>query len=385
MKNFKDLVSEVAIDPKAPEEKRFKDQHTIEVIPHPVAPDHVFSGEIPGKGKAERAADQKGDENYDKAYKKKVAQTLPNRGTGDGKDIDDVKKEEKDIVKKSITEILGVNKKKDDKKDDGEEMEEAMEATCGCGPDCGHCAGKHEASEIGKTCSCCDNKIEAVKEGGCSDSLNAEKKPVKKATTKEDKVDAKDNKDSLEPEAKTIKKPKPSPTQVTIKDSNGKTLSMTFKEMLNKVSTEEELLESPQQEIPMMQKQLHFIAYASEEIGDYLKAEGLDTEEWWQNKLAEVFSNVKSLYAYSKGDQMVNSKPLSASKMYKAPMSYESIEAGSFELQSETVIEVSEDDATVLNKMFSELTETNTKEMYSVLVADEAGYNEILEFAKENV
>ena len=383
MKNFKDLVSEVA-QPVAPEEKRFKDQHTIEVIPHPVAPDHVFSGEIPGKGEAARPADQKGDENYDKAYKKKTAQTLPQRGTGDGKDIDDVKNEEKDIVKKSITEILGVNKKKEAKKDDSEEMEEAMEASCGCGPDCGHCGGKHEASEIGKTCSCCDNKIEAIKEGGCSDSLNAEKKPVKKATTKEDKVDAKDNKDSLEPEAKPIKKPKVSPTQVTIKDSNGKTLSMTFKEMLSKVSTEEELLESPQQEIPMMQKQLHFITYASEEIGDYLKAEGQDPEEWWQNKLAEVFSNVKSLYAYAKGDQMVNGKPLSASKMYKAGMSYESIEAGSFELQSETVIEVSEEDATVLNKMFSELTETNTKEMYSVLVADEAGYNEILEFAKEN-
>ena len=378
MKNFKDIFSEVA-QPKAPEEKRFKDQHTIEVIPHPVAPDHVFTGEIPGIEKAANGPDQKGDSSYDLAYKTKVAQTLPQRA-GAGKQVAKQVAEQK-----SITEILGVNKKKDDKKDDGEEMEEAMEATCGCGPDCGHCGGKHESSEIGKICSCCDNKIEAIKEGGCSDSLNAEKKPVKKAATKEDKVDAKDNMDSLEPEAKLIKNPKPSPTQVTIKDSNGKTISMTFKEMLNKVSTEEELLESPQQEIPMMMKQLHFISYAAEEIGDYLRMPGQDPEEWWQNKLAEVFSNVKSLYAYAKGDQMVNSRPLSASKMYKAPMSYESIKAGSFELQSETVIEVSEDDATVLNKMFSELTETNTKEMYSVLVADEAGYNEILEFAKENV
>jgi len=368
MKNFKDLVSEVA-QPVAPEEKRFKDQHTIEVIPHPVAPDHVFSGEIPGKGEAARPADQKGDENYDKAYKKKTAQTLPQRGTGDGKDIDDVKNEEKDIVKKSITEILGVNKKKEAKKDD-DSMEEKV--TC---PQC-----------EGKGCDHCDGNGYHIKEAGCSDStLKAEKKPVKKATTKEDKVDADDNKDSLEPEAKPINKPKPSPTQVTIKDSNGKTLSMTFKEMLSKVSTEEELLESPQQEIPMMMKQLHFITYASEEIGDYLKTEGQDPEEWWQNKLAEVFSNVKSLYAYAKGDQMVNSKPLSASKMYKASKQYESIEVGSFELQNETVMEVSEEDATVLNKMFSELTETNTKEMYSVLVADEAGYNEILEFAKENI
>ena len=367
MKNFKDLVSEVA-QPQAPEERRFKDQHTIEVIPHPVAPDHVFTGEIPGLTDGKRPADNDNAEaDYDKAYKTKVDNTLPQRGTGQGKPV----AEDSNILKKSITEILGVNKKKnDDKKDDEESMEEKV--TC---PKC-----------EGKGCDHCDGKGYHIKEGGCSgDTLKAEKKPVKKAETKEDKVDAGDNKDSLEPEAKPIKKPKASPTQVTIKDSNGKTLSMTFKEMLSKVSTEEELLESPQQEIPMMMKQLHFITYASEEIGDYLKTEGQDPEEWWQNKLAEVFSNVKSLYAYAKGDQMVNSKPLSAAKMYKASKQYESIEVGSFELQNETVMEVSEEDATVLNKMFSELTETNTKEMYSVLVADEAGYNEILEFAKENV
>ena len=159
----------------------------------------------------------------------------------------------------------------------------------------------------------------------------------------------------------------------------------SIKDLITKVSDNEELLESPQEEISMMMKQLHFICYASEEIMEYLGAEDMDPEEWWQNKLAEVFSNVKSLYAYAKGDQMVNGKPLSAAKMYKASKQYESIEVGSFELQNETVMEVSEEDATVLNKMFSELTETNTKEMYSVLVADEAGYNEILEFAKENV
>jgi hypothetical protein len=35
--------------------------------------------------------------------------------------------------------------------------------------------------------------------------------------------------------------------------------------------------------------------------------------------------------------------------------------------------------------MFDELNETNTTEMYNVLIADEAGYNEILTFAKENL
>ena len=378
MKNFKDLVSEVA-QPQSPEERRFKDQHTIEVIKHPVAPDHIFTGEIPGRGDNsdnKRRADQEGDSSYDLAYKTKVDNTLPQRA-GAGKQVAE--------EKKSITEILGVNKKKDEK--DDESMEEGLMASCGCDDSCEHCGGEHKVEEIGKECSCCGNEIKGIEEGGCSgDKLNAEKKPVKKATTKESDTDSAK---TIEPEVQKKKvlkgegKPKTGPTSVTIKDSNGKTLSMTFKEMLNKVSTEEELLESPQQEIPMMMKQLHFICYATEEIQEYLKMEGQDPEEWWQNKLAEVFSNVKSLYAYSKGDQMVNGKPLSAAKMYTA--AYESIEAGKFQLQNETVIEVSEEDATILNNMFDELNETNTTEMYNVLIADEAGYNEILTFAKENL
>jgi hypothetical protein len=361
MKNFKDLVSEVA-QPQSPEERRFKDQHTIEVIPHPVAPDHVFTGEIPGLGDGSRKADKTDSEaDYDKAYKTKVDNTLPQRA-GAGKQVAE--------EKKSITEILGVNKKKkDDEKKDDESMEEKV--TC---PKC-----------EGKGCDHCDGNGYHIKEGGCSDStLKAEKKPVKKATTKEDKVDAGDNKDSLEPEAKPIKKPKVSPTSVSIKDSNGKTISLTFKEMLDKVSTEEELLESPQQEIPMMMKQLNFICYAAQEIEEHLQ-EGQDPEEWWQNKLAEVFSNVKSLYAYSKGDAMVSGRPLGAAKILAKAAYGESIEAGSFELQNKTSVEISEEDADLLNRMFEELTETNSKDMYGVMVADEAGFNEILDFAKENL
>jgi len=363
MKNFKDLVSEVA-EPKAPEEKRFKDQHAIEVIPHPVALDHQFTGDIEGVTPTKLPADKADDtKDYDKAYKTK--------------DDTGAKLESAESNRKSITEILGVNaKKKEDKKDD-EDMEEAMEASCGCGPDCGHCAGKHAASEIGETCSCCDNKIEAIKEGGCSSTLKAEKKPAKQAEKKESDTKAAD---TLE------KQVKPKPSQVTIKDSNGKTISLTFKEMLDKVSTEDELLESPQQEIPMMMKQLHFVCYAAEEIGDYLKTEGQDPEEWWQNKLAEVFSNVKSLYAYAKGDQMVNAKPMSAAKKFaKAGMAFEEIEAGSFELTNKESVQISEEDASILNTVFEHLNETNSTEMYSVLIADEAGYNEILSFAKENV
>lgn len=167
MKNFKDLLSEVA-QPKSPEEKAFKDQHKIELIKHPVAPDFVHTGEIPGKTKKERPADVKAGE--------------------------------------------------DEKKYDG--------------------------------------------------GAAAKAKPFKM------------------------------PRNI---DEN----KLSFKELIEKVSDNEELLESPQEEISMMIKQLHFICYASEEIMEYLSAEDMDPEEWWQNKLAQVFGNVKSLYAYAKGSEVL--------------------------------------------------------------------------------
>lgn len=167
MKNFKDLLSEVA-QPKSPEEKAFKDQHKIELIKHPVAPDYVHTGEIKGVTKKERPADVKAGE--------------------------------------------------DEKKYDG--------------------------------------------------GAAAKAKPFKM------------------------------PRNI---DEN----KLTFKGLIEKVSDTEDLLESPQEEVSMMMKQLHFICYASEEIMEYLGAEDMDPEEWWQNKLAQTFGQMKSLYAYAKGSEVV--------------------------------------------------------------------------------
>jgi hypothetical protein len=65
MKSFKSLVSEVA-QPKPEEEKRFKDQHKVDIAPHPVATEFQHKGTV--KPKAKRKADQEGDANYDQAY-----------------------------------------------------------------------------------------------------------------------------------------------------------------------------------------------------------------------------------------------------------------------------------------------------------------------------
>ena len=69
MKSFRSFVSEVA-EPKPAEEKKFKDQHEVDIVDHPVSTEFQHKGTA--KPKAKRKADQEGDANYDKAYMESV-------------------------------------------------------------------------------------------------------------------------------------------------------------------------------------------------------------------------------------------------------------------------------------------------------------------------
>lgn len=51
----------------------------------------------------------------------------------------------------------------------------------------------------------------------------------------------------------------------------------------------------------MAQTQLHFIKYAAEEILEYIEMGG-EIEEWYQNKLSKVQSEVESLHSYVEGE-----------------------------------------------------------------------------------
>lgn len=90
MKSFKKFVAEVA-QPESEEEKRFKDQHTYEVIKHPVATDAQFTGEV--KKDTTRKADQSGDANYDKALKNPEKRMVPESVNEEAEQIDEISKE----------------------------------------------------------------------------------------------------------------------------------------------------------------------------------------------------------------------------------------------------------------------------------------------------
>jgi hypothetical protein len=86
----------------------------------------------------------------------------------------------------------------------------------------------------------------------------------------------------------------------------GETHSRMVKKILRREEVENDtsinLHEDPWEEIPMMKRQLNYIIYAAEEIAEYLDL-GADPEEWYQNKLAEVFSKMQDLHAYMEGDE----------------------------------------------------------------------------------
>jgi hypothetical protein len=71
------------------------------------------------------------------------------------------------------------------------------------------------------------------------------------------------------------------------------------KEVPNCVPMKEETDTSEKNE--MAENQLYFIAYAAEEILDFIE-EGGEVEEWYQNKLSKVHSDMESLHSYVEGE-----------------------------------------------------------------------------------
>lgn len=168
--------------------------------------------------------------------------------------------------------------------------------------------------------------------------------------------------------------------------------SKTSYDMAYGVKTEDVDLEEDNngayQEKDMMIRQLHFIAYAAEEIVDYLKRVD-DPQEWYQGKLGSAFDMMKSLHAYAEGDKRMVAEPEEDMPFIDFSEFMESLEenikfkVGQMSLDNGDKVKLSAQDAKLLNQMFKDLNKANQKEFKSVLMTDKSGFEEILGFAKE--
>jgi hypothetical protein len=323
MKTFKHILSEVA-QPKAGEEKAFKDQHKIELIKHPVAPDLQFTGEIESMpAKKKKPADYaKGEDEkaYDQAY------SVKDKPFKMPRNID-------------------------------EEIEELDEKAL----------SQNQQQLMGMAL--------ALKRGEMdpSEASDTVQKLAKDMSMKD-----------LEDFASTKHKGLP------VKKESRK---LSFKEMVDKVIDEEDLQENAYEEIPMMKSQLHYIMYAADEIIEFLDM-GLDPEEWYQNKLAAVFHEMKSLHAYMEGEKRLYSTDGEDEDEDDLMMAYygeevegldEAVKVGSLKLNDGTTVKVSDKDSKLLNSLLNNLNAKNRQQMEKVMMTDKNGFEEILGFAREAV
>lgn len=349
MKSFKKILSEVS-QPKGKEEKAFKDQHVVDVIDHPAAEKSQFTGEIEGKTKKKRLADYDAGADvkaYDQAYSQKDKQfKMPRNESVEAEQIDE--KAVSQAQQKLMAMALSLKR--------GE-----MDAA--------------DASDVVKNLA----KTMSMKDLEDFASTKHKDLPAKVESEKfvsDDGVSHVPH--PVEPEGKK---------------------KLSFKEMIDKVTTKEEtteITEDADEEVEMMEGQLHFIIYAAEEIMDYLDMVD-DPEEWYQNKLSGVFYEMKALHAYAEGEK--RDMGMSPTDMDHVGDVYgydeeveqseedaeltEAMKAGTLKLKNGDAVKLSEKDANVLNKMLGELNEKNRKQMEKVMMADKNGFDEILSFAKE--
>lgn len=149
----------------------------------------------------------------------------------------------------------------------------------------------------------------------------------------------------------------------------------------------ETLFEDPMEEVRMMMSQLNFICYAAEEIAEFLEESPMyDPEEWYQNKLANTHSMMKTLYSYMRGQKRNYYADLERSYYGEEKEDLSEamkVKAGTMTLNDGSKVKVSKQDAQLLNQMLADMNTRNRKDFEKILMTDQAGFNEIVGFARE--
>ncbi len=380
MKTFKTLVSEVA-EPKAGDEKAFKDKHIVTKVGHPVALDHQFTGEIPGTSKSKRRADLEAGED-EKVYEamdpvnpKAVKKKFDDRKDKDIDNDGDVDSSDEYLHKrrKAISKAM---------KKEGNAFTKALFAA--------REAGDKTFIVAGKTYNCEDYDDEG-------NIAEAPQPKWKVAIGKKHYTVIARNTAEADRKAKMLAK----------KDGNSG-LPGEIKRMN----------EDAWEEIPMMMNSLRSMSHNISGISRYLQTTQ-DPEEWFQNKLAGVAKELQTLYSYATAEVMSMGeetdleeakKPISRKTINRAlqgmkvqPKDKVSVKkapwdkkeeadqideavkfkAGMIKLKDGSSMIIKKQDADLLTQMFKDLSPANRKKMEKVAMEDKAGFEEILGFARE--
>jgi hypothetical protein len=319
MRDIRKLVKETVNPPKSPDELRFIRQHKPVLDDKTPQDEDSYTRKIK---KAKRPADNEGDATYDKAY------------SAEGVDLEEKAESEAQAISARIA--LAVKRGKLPKSKLQGASKEMMKMS------------EKDLEDYTKTKKGAPYKVEEARvvTGGYRDDQGRYHPPKTREDLARDA--AQKRKETMEKTRKALRK-------------------------------EETLSEDPFEEIPMMQRQLDFIAYAAEEISEYLEM-GDDPEEWFQNKLAHIHGQMQNLHAYAEGEMRSN-----GDDVYESFDLSEEINAGEIELKDGSKVNIKSSDAAVVNTAMKEMKPANRKKMIDVMMSGEDGLNQVIKFAKAAV
>jgi hypothetical protein len=341
MKSFKKFVAEVA-QPKPEEEKRFKDMHTYETKPHPVAEPHQHTGDIQ-KPKSKRIADQEGDANYDKAVKNPEKRMA----TEEVEQIDEIsKKLAGNYIKKAQMDTAHA----------GDQIATGSMGQAGASPDVKKGYEKQRRKGIAKLIRRRAGTRDAVAK------LTGTARVAAKESTDADRAryDAADDRNKKKvtlPKAPWDKKDEElSPKQKKIDHNKNGKIDGHDLAMLRKKKNEE--------------------VEVTETTSSALKRPVTQTGP--DGKTRTVMKKTKIDKTDDRGQDVMGTQE--SVEMIDEAVKFK---RGPIRLKDGSQVMVSKEDADLLTKMFKDLSPRNQREMEKVLMTDKSGFEEIRGFARE--
>lgn len=434
-KSFKNLISEVA-QPKAGEEKAFKDQHQVRLQDaQPTGQDHIFKGTVQQKKRLADVLAGQDAAKYDAAYKNKNTEfSLPrdlDREVKEETQLDENPAEEKPMMMNQLRTMahnLGGIARYINACDDCEEWfqnklsgvakemqtlygyataetmamgmkeeTELEEASCGCGPDCEHCGGDHADSEVGKECDCCGNMI---KEATAQDRArydaadDKKKKPVTlpKAPWDKKNEEVEEDLDEAHPEWHVTFKSGHKPQRV--KGRNTPEAIKKAEKRAQNSGEKDSRLKAMYKDIKKVSEEAEQIDEISKELASrYLKrapARAADAGEK-HARAGQAYDKEQGAKDRKKSIRKFLNTQTGVARATNRLMKKEEVEleekftirTSILVLDSGEKVKVSRQDADLLTKFFRQLNPKNSTDMRKVLVKDKQGYEEILGFARE--
>lgn len=416
MKSFKKFVTEVA-QPKPEEEKRFKDQHTYEVIKHPVATDAQFTGDI-DKPKAKRIADQEGDANYDKAIKNPERRMAAESVNEEAEQIDEISKDlaqryytkSYDAQRKAMNTMIDTEKaRKPEKKKAYDDARKTFHKR-GKGTDMAAkrlaYKGKNEEveqiDEISKALASRYLKKVPASAADAGDKIGRSSANQAGASADVRKGYEKDRKKGIKTflnrhrgtelaVAKLTGKAKQNATESTA-DDRARYDAADDKDK-KKVTLPKAPWDKKDEELSAKQKKIdhnkngkidgHDLAMLRKKKNEEVELDETTssalkrpvTQTGPDGKTRTVMKKARNDRTDDRGQDKLESVEMidEAMKMKRGPM----------RLKDGSQIMVSKEDADLLNRMFKDLSANNQRQMQKVMMMDKAGYEEIRGFAKE--